>query len=405
MAYHESEYRRREPDGTDLDAVPGADPVDVAGGGDPYEDTAEIIRTDPAGYDAVNDSADGGRDRMTVHVVWECMLLIGTAALVFLTYSEFPDAFRGFALDRLLVAGTAFGLLAMAAGVTLRAGAPNLALGPVALASAHYITEQGSVAAALLPAVLAGLALGLVLALFVVGLHVPGWAASLAAALAVTVWPGQLTGVVGGSVSDWDPTSYSGYLYGGFAALSALGGLFGLVRVVRHSLGRFRPASDPAVRRGVGAAVATAAALVWSTGLAVLAGVLLATGPGMVQASGFEWSGLAIGAALLGGTSAFGRRGGALGGLLAVTLLMFCFAYAELRDWEVSAGAIAAAAIALGLVVTRLVETFGRARADWDETGDDAEDGWGDTWSDPQESWSFALPAEPTDPRADRWRK
>jgi ribose/xylose/arabinose/galactoside ABC-type transport system permease subunit len=402
MAYHESEGRRRDPDGADLDAVAGPDAVGAEGGGDSYEDTIEITRSD--GYDGVDDAANGERDRMAVHVVWECVLLVGTAALAFLTYRGFPDALRGFALDRLLVAGTALGLLAMAAGVALRAGAPNLALGPVALASAHYVTEQGSVAVALLPAIVSGLALGLVLAVFVAGFHVPSWAASLAAALAVTVWPGQLTGAGGGPVSDWDPTLYSGYLYGGFAALSVLGGLFGLVRVVRHSLGRFRPVSDPAVRRGAGAAVVTAAALVWSTWLAVLAGVLLATGPGMVQASGFEWSGLAIGAALLGGTSAFGRRGGVLGGLLAVTLLMFCFAYVELRGWDVSAAAVAAAAIALGLVVTRLVETFGRARTDWDETGDDG-DGWVDTWLDPQESWSFALPAEPTDPRADRWRK
>ena len=51
------------------------------------------------------------------------------------------------------------------------------------------------------------------------------------------------------------------------------------------------------------------------------------TGP-IVPGTGLEWTGLAIGAALLAGTSAYGRRGGIFGTLLAVAGLTLFLDYA-----------------------------------------------------------------------------
>ena len=76
--------------------------------------------------------------------------------------------------------------------------------------------------------------------------------------------------------------------------------------------------------------------------------------------TGLEWTGIAIGAALLGGTSAYGRRGGIFGTLLAVTGLTLFLDYSARRDLDIALFAIAAATLGAGLVVTRLIETYGR---------------------------------------------
>lgn len=385
MAYDES--RRHTHDPTDAANADGSDATEAM----------------PATDDVFDDPADGepGRDRLAVHVGWEVLLLLGVACLAFLIHRDHPDALRGAALNDLLVAGTVLGLLAMAAGLTLRAGVPNLALGPVALASAQHVAGYGSVSDAIGPAVLAAVALGLALAVFVTGLHVPAWAASLAVAFAVAVLVEERTGFAAATAA-WDPADYSFQLFGGFAALAALAGLFGAVKAIRRLVGRFRPVADPAERRGVAAATVSAGALVVSMVLATLAGVLMGAGPDRPPASGLEWSGLALGAALLGGTSAFGRRGGIFGTVFAVSLLTLGTAYVELRGWEVSAGTIAAAAIVVGLVATRLVESLGRPGSPEDEEPEDwtrPGAGSGNAWSDPRELWSFALPTQPAGDR------
>jgi len=75
----------------------------------------------------------------------------------------------------------------------------------------------------------------------------------------------------------------------------------------------------------------------------------------------------AFGIALLGGTSAFGRRGGIFGTVLAALLVAVSLEYAAHTEPGWSMAAIAAVTVGLGLLVTRLVEWFGRpapARAD-----------------------------------------
>jgi len=405
----DSRFGGHSPYQTEFDVRSSGSMADFPIGGFRSSDQIGTRRIHPDDVFDDPDQGEPGRDRMRVHVWWEILLLLGVVALTFLIHGENPEVLFGAGLSALLVSATAVGLLALAAGMTLRAGAPNLAIGSVAIVSALHFAEQGDqgVAAAVWPAVLAATVLGLVLALLVVGLHVPAWAASLGAALALVVLIEQRPGPVevqGG----YDPTQHAVYLFGGLAAVTVLGGLFGAVKTIRRAVGRFRPVADPALRRGAGAAALVTVVVTLSTIFAMLAGVLLAAGgPEVVQPStGFEWTGLAMGAALLGGTSAFGRRGGVFGTLLCVVLLTLFTTYADQRAWGIATEAAAAVAIGVGLVLTRLVERFGRPQPwDGDEGQQDrtATSRWGG--DDRQESWSSALPAQPTDSRADTWAR
>jgi ribose/xylose/arabinose/galactoside ABC-type transport system permease subunit len=422
MAYDDSAYRRRDGefgphDGTDY--RPGS-----YDSGEYREDTLtdslvngqqQPRRVPPAVLDDVFDDpmhGEPGRDRLAVHAVWEVVLLLAAAGLAVLLYRVEPDALRGDSLNSLLVFAAALGLLALGAGLSLRTGAVNLAIGPVAVAAGLHFAENGD--DGLLNsagfALAAGAVLGLAIAVVVVGLHVPGWAASLAAALAVIVYVQQRSAPVNPQ-GDYDPTSQALYLFGGVAALAILGGLLGAIKSVRRTVGRFRPVGDPALRRGGLAAVLTGGAIVLSTVFAVVAGVLLAAGRDapVVPGPGLELTGIGVGAALLGGTSAYGRRGGVFGSLLAVATIALFIRYSQEEGWGIAQLAIAAAAIVAGLAVTRLVEHFGRPpaarrEADWN-TGPSGAETVPPAWASPQrtESWSSALPAQPAAGRTDPW--
>ncbi|SCL62384.1 monosaccharide ABC transporter membrane protein, CUT2 family [Micromonospora citrea] len=362
---------------------------------------------------AFDDPAHGepGRDRFAVHLVWESLLLVALAAGTFLLWREHPDALRGDGLRSLLLDAVVLGLLALAAGLSLRTAAVNLAVGPVAVAAALHVAEQGDrgVTAAAGPALAVAALGGLALALVVVVLHVPGWAASLAGAAGVIVYVEQRSAPVLPQ-GDYDPGRGAPHLFAGFAAVAVLGGMFAAVRAVRRLVGRFRPVVDPARRRGVVAAVVTSGALVGSTVLAALAGMLAAsrgTGP-VVPEAGLDWTVLAVGVALLAGTSAYGRRGGVFGTLLAVCLVAVLVEYAQARGWTVSRWAFGAAAFGVGLLVTRLVEAYGRPAAGAAAEPVPVGDGRiGTSWTasrpDPVGDWPPALPAQSTGNPVDPW--
>jgi hypothetical protein len=133
-------------------------------------------------------------------------------------------------------------------------------------------------------------------------------------------------------------------------------------------------------------------ALVGSAGLAAVAGVLTTVQAGAASAgdAGLGLSALAIGVALLGGTSAYGRRGGLLGVVLAAALITLVTRYATVTGRHASTYAVAAAAILLGLVVTRLVEAAGRPRnpVDGDTPLADSPTGQIDDESPDAKAWS-----------------
>ena len=346
---------------------------------------------------------EDGRDRLGIHLGWEVVLLVAAGVLAVLLLRVDQAALQRPALDALLVTGTAIGLLTLGAGLSLRAGVPNLALGPIALAAAFHYAENGDqgTVPALVPALIVAAAGGLIVAIVVLALHVPGWAATLAAALGVIVFV-QLRVEPVDVQGDWNPTDQAFLLFGGFAALAVLGGALGAVGPVRRFVGRLRPSGDPAARRGGAVAVPVVLALVVSSVCAAGAGVILAArgaGP-VVPTTGLEWSGIALGLAMLAGTSAYGRRGGIFGTLFAVTALTLFLDYEGREQLNIALFAIAAAVFAGGLVVTRLVETYGRPLP----AGTGVEFGAatsGTTWSpDLPETWN--RPAAPA-PGSERW--
>ncbi|MFJ8581896.1 ABC transporter permease [Micromonospora sp. NPDC093277] len=384
-----------------------------------YDETGRIVPAEPSSAvpasvleHVFDDPAHGepGRDGVAVHVIWEFLLLAGLATMTWLLWRDNPDALRGGRLDSLLVDVAALGLLALAAGLSLRAAAVNLAIGPVALAAALHFAEQGDrgVREALLPALVVAVLGGLALALAVVVLHVPGWAASLAAAAGVIVYIERRTGPVTAQ-GGYDPRDTALYLFVGFAAVAVLGGLFGAMKPVRRLIGRFRPVADPARRRGGVAATVTALALVGSTVLAMLGGVLLAAngdGP-VLPRTGLDWSVLAVGTAMLAGTSAYGRRGGVFGTLFAVTLVEVFLSWSTAQGWTISRWAVGGAVLGVGLLVTRLVETFGRPRPGMElgPAGDGTiTSGWALTKPpEPADAWPSVLPVRTTDTTVDAW--
>lgn len=409
MAYDEATYRRPDDQGDDPSAYRlngmGADyrgrrrdlEPDDADSGSRY---ADAPANDPRRF------ADDGRDRLGIHIGWEIVLLVAVAALAYLLYRLDPASLRRPALDGLLISGTVIGLLTLGAGLTLRAGVPNLAVGPIALAAALQYAEQGDkgLLQAALPAIVIAAVGALAMSLLILGLHIPGWAASLAAAMGLIVYI-QLRTVPVVVQGDYNPDNYAFWLFGGFALLAVIGGAIGTVTPIRSLVGRMRPVGDPADRRGAGSAAPVIGSLILSSVFAVVAGILMAaqsTQP-IVPATGLEWTGIAFGTALLAGTSAFGRRGGIFGTLLAVAGMALFLDYADRRNLDIALFAIAACAIGGGLVITRLIETYGRPLAadgpepDWNGA---ATNGTAANWS-PEMPETFT-PGTPTqNPRWD----
>jgi ribose/xylose/arabinose/galactoside ABC-type transport system permease subunit len=342
-----------------------------------------------------DDPADGepGRDRMMVHTVWELVLAAAALVVGYLLFRATSTAFGGASLRIMLLQASFLGTLAVGSALALRAGAVNLAIGPAAAAAALYYGQHANDGLAGPISVVVGVCLvvGLVIGLLVVGLQVPGWAASLGAGLVLYLWSTRQAEVAV-PVGSYDPGKHAIYWFAGFAALSVFGGLIGLVPAVRRAVGRFRPVGDPADRRGVVAALVTLLCIAGSTALGGVAGVLgAATTGAATPQDGLVYTALGLGAALLGGTSAFGRRGGVLGTVFAVILMTLVMAWATATHRTWSPIAIAAVAIGIGLAVTRVVEYFGRPGRD-DDIAD--EDAWAqntaptlDNWTSGQSGW------------------
>jgi hypothetical protein len=404
MAYDDTTFRRQSDDQEDGDPAAyrngfaatdyrsrrrDLDPAD--GGARHTEPTADLALR-----------AGDGHDRLGVHIGWEIVLLLGVAAIGYLLYRLDPASLKRPALDTLLVAAAAIGLLTLGMGVTLRAGVPNLAIGPIALAAELHYAENGDLGLlkCALPALLIAAAGGLVVAVLILALHVPGWAATLGAGLGVIVYD-QMRTVPVVVQGEYDPTDHAIYLFGGFAVLAVLGGLLGTVGTIRRWLGQTRPDGDAAVRRGGAAALPVIGSLVLSSVFATVAGILMAAQSvkAIVPTTGLEWTGIALGTALVAGTSAYGRRGGIFGTLLAVTGMTLFLDYSDRRNLDIALFAIAAGTIGGGLIITRLVETYGKqlplTPLDAQES---AAASTGSSWQ--PDIWEQAA-APP--PRSDRW--
>jgi ribose/xylose/arabinose/galactoside ABC-type transport system permease subunit len=445
MAYDDSRFRgepgfREEPEfhrgGVPEDApsvssaqssvyTPGNYPVGAVGPINDYsspghETTVGIARGRRASPSAAQlgevfddpDHGEPGRDRMGVHILWEVVLLLAAAALAYLLRDLDGNAFTGAGRNELALFAAEIGLLTVGVALSLRANSVNLAAGPTAYAAALFFAGHSGRGLLFTAGITLLLALGVaaVIAVLVAGFHVPSWAASLGTALALMAWIAR-QGAHKVAAGAYDPHTHALYWFGGVAGLSLLGGGLGLVKSIRRAVGRFRPVGDPARRRGGPGGVMSTLALAGSSVLAAGAGVLIALDQRDVTASdnGLALTGLALGAALLGGTSAFGRRGGVFGTVLAVVLLALLVRYSDAKHWNVSLLGVGAFAIFAGVVVTRLVETFGRphsagetpGEAEWQPSAHPEPLDLSDStsWSPGSRTggWTSQLPARTTD--------
>lgn len=328
-------------------------------------------------------------DRVWVNLVWEGTLLVllaggigmwwllgGTVELL-----EDPELLA----DRMYEVAP-FLLLATALAMSIRVRAVNLAVGAVAgLALVLFLEWEGEnrlVAVALVVA--AAVTAGLVLSVLVAGLKVPGWAASLGLVVAVMATAATIAGSellvldvsasgLLGAAPDAATVSITNsglawLLILAVMAVSVLGGILGVLPPVRRRLQAAREAAAESGRRSLSAALTTGAALLGSCLLAAAAGLLLVipfeSGSGgavRLPAGALEPVGLALAFAivLLGGTSLWGRRGGVLGTLLAALALFSVFVAFDEFGWADQSHWITVGALALGFLVSALVEVAG----------------------------------------------
>ncbi|MCH7229481.1 hypothetical protein L0U85_01185 [Glycomyces sp. L485] len=300
-------------------------------------------------------------DRMAVHVVWEIGLLLLAGGVLFALTQSASGPFAEGSWSGLMAALAPAVMAASAAAVSLRLGAVNLAVGPVALMSAWIFIDASSSGTAVALAMGLGVALfsGVVLATLCTWLRVPGWAASGALGGAVGLWSGTVDDPAAFMLSALPNTGVLAALAAA-AGLSMFLGLVGAFAGVRERLAPIRD-TPPGERHGKGVLVFLG--LLLSTSLAGAAGVI-AVWSGVPENGAAALpdpillSVVAVGAALLGGTSLLGRRGGVCGTVFAATLLLALMWLAEARGWDLNPSWIALGAIIAGFLVTRLVEAM-----------------------------------------------
>jgi hypothetical protein len=317
-------------------------------------------------FDDPNDG-EPGRDRLLVHILWELVLAVGLIGAGFALVAARPGALKGDSLRDLALVAAWVGMLAIASALGLRAAVPNLAVGAVALFSAHSIAGAGDGAWGGPTATALGIcaAIGLAQGLLVVVLQVPSWAVSLGVAVGLGGWVVAQDPIVTEIGYDPEPDAYLWLV--GVAAVSVVASVIGAVKGIRRGFGRYRPVADQAKRRTTMAAVIAVVATVVSTVIAGLAGALFVTtsSGGLTLGSGgmevlVVLTAAGLGAALLGGTSAHGRRGGIFGTALAACLVVVTLEWVTAAHPGWAPLSVLGVGIGIGIVVTRLVERFGK---------------------------------------------
>jgi ribose/xylose/arabinose/galactoside ABC-type transport system permease subunit len=306
-------------------------------------------------------------DRVWTQLFWELVLAGAVVGTYLLAARAHPGEFGQAGLRPLALQAALIGFVAVGLSFSIRAAVPNLAVGTIASGGgvmfARLVNDAHWGYASAAPAtILAAAAVGFALWAVVSGLNVPAWAASLGASVLLT---GALLVLADGSLDIADPPRplYGAWgWFAGFAAASVLGGIVWLSPGIRRALSGFRGWRDPAARPPAGGVLGSLLALVVSSALAAGAGLLgaLQLGTGSPVAFETQWL-VALGAVLLGGVSAFGRRAGVFGTVLGVVLLVLVQRWLRLNDHDAGAFTlVVGAAIIGGLALTRFFESTGR---------------------------------------------
>jgi ribose/xylose/arabinose/galactoside ABC-type transport system permease subunit len=300
------------------------------------------------------------RDRILINVVWEAALALAAIAAIaamFATNDQFPvTSYFGFVAP--------IGLYASAIAFSLRAGAPNLAVGSIGLLAATVgadlvTNDQVPVAAAMIVGVVVGVLVSLILGVLTAVVALPSWASTIAAGAIIELFLGSI--YVGKTMTvtvDYRAAAVAWFLI--FVGLSVGGALiWWLVPGVRRAFEAGRRPGLPGRWPGWPAAIGTAVAITGSGLLASLAGIASLLTIGAVFPTGPSYSTLftALAVALLGGTSVFGRRAGLLGTLLAT---LFVVALTTIIAIDAGSLTVRAAVLTLaavvGLGVSRVIE-------------------------------------------------
>lgn len=331
------------------------------------DDSTTLIRTD-AGKSAPSGDDETPSDRMAVHLVWEIGLLLLAGGVLFALTRSNAGPFADGSWSGFFAALAPVVMLACAMAVSLRIGAVNLAVGPIALFAAWMFTDASGSGAAVALGIGLGVAafVGIVLATLTAWLRVPGWAASGAAGGAIGLWAGSAGDPSAFMLAELPRTGVLAAL-GAAVGVSLFLGLVGAFAGVRARLAPIREtaAGEPHGRSGL-----VFFGVLLSSTLAGAAGVVAAwtavpDGGAAALPDPILLTVVALGAALLGGTSLMGRRGGVCGTVFAAALVLGLMWLAEARGWSFDASWIALGAIVAGFLVTRLVEVM--------NTADDAE--------------------------------
>lgn len=298
-------------------------------------------------------------DPLLPHLVWEAVLFVVALVCVAVLLVSAPTGAP--ILSHFLLSAGVTGLLAAGVAASLRTATPNLAAGAIAsgagLVTARLVAgPHWSLLAAGLVAVVAATLTGVLLGGIAGALSVPGWAVTFGAAVAIQ---GLMIALAqaGTIVMPGVPAPSGGLWFTLFVLASLGGGAVWLVPAVRRTLGATRRAGDAAQWGGV-AAFGALAGLSVSSLLAGVSGVVSAQWLQAGTTTNTSTLSFALGAVLLGGVSVFGRRAGVAGTALAVVALTAVQTTMTLKGASAGAVAIvAAAAIVLGLPVSRLLET------------------------------------------------
>jgi ribose/xylose/arabinose/galactoside ABC-type transport system permease subunit len=318
------------------------------------------------------------RDRLAAHFVWELVLLLAAAVLTALVYRAAPVLFSGVPLRSLLLQTAVALMLATAFAASLRAGAANLAVGVVLAATGAgyaWFTASPSwdpVQSALVTVGVAAV-VGLLIAVTVVMLRAPGWVVSLAAGAVLAIVVPLVVGPEPRPVHGISLLPWAWWVFGAAVLLSVTAGMLTLESGIRGGVGRYRPDGDPAAWRPGGGIVV--AALCGSCLLAGVAGIVAALRNGSAVPPDAASGGLgpaggsltlaAIAAALLGGTSVHGRRGGVAGTVLAVIglqMLVLLMRVDGATAWAVQL--VPPVGVLVGLLVSLVMELRERPAAE-----------------------------------------
>jgi hypothetical protein len=333
------------------------------------------------------------RDRVGFQFVWEAILLLLTLNALFLVYQRQDEIFGGDAtLDSLgpyFASLTSLLLIVTGFGMTLRLGAvnlavpamPMLALGlPTLFVGSNPLVGLGYTAGA-------ALVLAILFLVLTVVLRIPAWLAGVASLVVIAGSIPALTELAE-RVGSGEPGTWTNpgnvWLFAGAAALSAAGGLLGLLPGVRDRFSKVKGAADGTGDREAGSVFA----LFGGTFLALLLGGVAGFLPAVFGGGGTssEWvitgmfsvstlSGLVLTpfvflVVFLAGTSPWGRRGPVLGTVLAtIAVWALLLVWNSLqgpasdpelfRNWT---GALYAGLLLLGLFIAFGLDRLGRPK-------------------------------------------